>query len=186
MNDRASINGKASPDKESCVAPFLGKYRGTVVNNVDPQMRGRLQVMVPDVLGLAIATWAMPCLPTGGVQGGVFTVPIIGAGVWIEFEQGDPDFPIWVGVFFGSTAEVPAMSKVVPPAVPAITSQTPTQTGTVITDMRGPTGGVLIKDASLATVSVNDVGVLIQNGKGASIELIGSMVIINKGALVIN
>jgi hypothetical protein len=142
-------------------------------------------VLVPAVLGLGLATWAMPCLPTGGIQSGLFTVPVLGAGVWIEFEQGDPDYPVWVGCFWGSAGEVPAMSRLVPPAVPGITMQTPTQTGLVVTDMRGPTGGVMLKDASLGTILINDLGIIIQNGKGASIELIGNAVFINKTALVI-
>jgi len=32
---------------------------------------------------------------------------LLGAGVWIEFEHGDPDYPIWSGCWFGSVAEVP-------------------------------------------------------------------------------
>ena len=45
-------------------------------------------------------TWALPCVPIAGKQDGVYMVPQIGAGVWIEFEQGDPDYPIWVGGFW--------------------------------------------------------------------------------------
>ena len=59
----------------------------------------------------------MPCLPVAGINTGVFTVPPIGAGVWIEFEQGDPDYPIWVGGYWGTAAEVPALAHAVPPGV---------------------------------------------------------------------
>src|SRR6185312_3412049 len=86
---------------------FFGKYRGTVIQNVDPEQRGRIQVMVPDVSGLIPSSWAMPCVPIAGKQSGVYVAPQIGAGVWIEFEQGDPDYPVWVGGFWGSAAEVP-------------------------------------------------------------------------------
>jgi hypothetical protein len=75
---------------------FLGKYRGTVTNNVDPSQRGRLQVQVPDVLGLVTSGWAEPCVPLAGPPGspmGVYLVPPIGAGVWIEFEHGR--HPTW-------------------------------------------------------------------------------------------
>ncbi len=100
---------------------FLGKYRGTVVNNVDPMMTGRIQVLIPDVSNVMLSSWAMPCLPVGGMQMGMFTVPMIGAGVWVEFEQGDPDYPVWVGSFWGNAAEVPALAKLVPLQRPDVT-----------------------------------------------------------------
>ena len=67
----------------------------------------------------------MPCVPVAGINTGVFTVPLIGAGVWIEFERGDPDYPIWVGCYWGSAAEVPVLAHAVPPGVTGITLQTP-------------------------------------------------------------
>src|SRR5262249_54333456 len=79
---------------------YYGKYRGVVVNNADPEMTGRLLVTVPDVPGPAPSSWAVPCVPLAGPTGqpmGVYLVPPIGAGVWVEFEQGDPERPIWVG-----------------------------------------------------------------------------------------
>jgi uncharacterized protein involved in type VI secretion and phage assembly len=162
-----------------------GKYRGTVVNNIDPLQIGRLTVMVPDVLNIMLSSWAMPCLPVGGIQMGIFSVPPIGAGVWVEFEQGDPDYPIWTGCFYGSMAEVPAMARLVPPAVPGITMQTVLQNGMVISDVPGPTGGIVLKSTTGATLIVNDTGIYIQNGKGASIIMLGKVVDINQGALTI-
>jgi uncharacterized protein involved in type VI secretion and phage assembly len=164
---------------------YLGKYRGTVVNNVDPKQIGRIQVLVPDVSNIALSSWAMPCLPVGGMQMGIYSVPLIGAGVWIEFEQGDPDYPIWTGCFYGTAAEVPALSRMVPPAVPGITLQTALQNGIVISDVPGPTGGIMLKSATGAMIIVNDTGIYIQNGKGASIVMIGQTVTINQGALMV-
>jgi uncharacterized protein involved in type VI secretion and phage assembly len=164
---------------------FLGKYRGTVVNNVDPEQRGRIQVMVPDVSNVMVSSWALPCAPVGGMQTGMFAVPPIGAGVWVEFEQGDPDYPIWTGCFWGSTAEVPALAKTVPPAVSGITLQTTLQNGVVISDVPGPTGGIMLKSTTGASIIVNDTGIYIQNGKGASIIMTGPTVTINQGALVV-
>ncbi len=164
---------------------YLGKYRGTVVNNIDPMQMGRIQAMVPDVSNVIPTTWAMPCLPVAGIQMGMYTVPPIGSGVWIEFEQGDADFPIWVGCFYGSAAEVPALSKTAPPAVPAITLQTTLQNGLIVSDLPGPTGGIMLRSATGATLIVNDTGIYIQNGKGASITMIGPNVTINNGALVV-
>jgi uncharacterized protein involved in type VI secretion and phage assembly len=164
---------------------FLGKYRGTVINNVDPEQRGRIMAIVPDVSTVVPSTWAMPCLPVGGMQMGMFAVPPIGAGVWIEYEQGDPDYPVWVGCFWGTAAEVPALARTAPPAVPAITLQTTLQNGLIVSDLPGPTGGIMLKSATGATLIVNDTGIYIQNGKGASITLVGPTVTVNQGALVV-
>jgi hypothetical protein len=172
----------ASPSQK-----YYGKYRGVVVNNVDPEQRGRLQAIVPDVSSVLPTNWAMPCFPVAGIQTGIFAVPIIGSGVWIEFEQGDPDYPIWVGCFIGTAAEVPAMARLVPPAVPGITLQTPLQSGITISDVPPTpmTGGIILKTATNAMMVVNDSGVYIQNGKGASIMLVGPSVFINNQALVV-
>ena len=163
---------------------YYGKYRGMVLNNIDPMQMGRLMVQVPDVGSLAPGTWAMPCAPIAGIQNGMFALPIIGSGVWIEFEQGDPDHPIWVGCFWGSAAEIPALALLTPPALPAITLQTPLQNGITISDLPGPTGGIMLKSATGATLIVNDTGIYIQNGKGASIVMVGPSVTVNNGALV--
>ncbi|MGW1209351.1 phage baseplate assembly protein V [Streptomyces sp. NPDC002499] len=81
---------------------FYGKYRGVVRDNEDPSRLGRLKVSVPSVLGPDVVTgWATPCAPFGGApdQGFLF-VPERDAGVWVEFEEGDPEFPIWVGTYW--------------------------------------------------------------------------------------
>ncbi len=164
---------------------YYGKYRGTVVNNIDPMQIGRIQVIVPDVSNVMLSSWAMPCAPVAGINMGLFTVPLIGAGVWVEFEQGDPDYPIWVGCYWGTAAEVPLMSRTVPPAVPGITMQTPLKNGIVISDVPGPTGGIQIQTATGAMISVTDIGIMISNGKGAVINLTGPTVDINLGALTV-
>lgn len=76
---------------------FYGKYRGTVVNNTDPQKQGRIQVLVPEVTGEIPSGWAVPCVPYAGPLSGFFSIPMPGASVWVEFEAGDPSRPIWVG-----------------------------------------------------------------------------------------
>jgi hypothetical protein len=164
---------------------YYGKYRGTVINNVDPMQIGRIQVMVPDVSNLMLSSWAMPCAPVAGINMGMFALPLIGGGVWVEFEQGDPDYPIWVGGFWGMAAEVPLLSHMVPPAVPGITLQTPLKNGIVISDVPGPTGGIQIQTATGAMISVTDIGIMISNGKGAVISLTGPTVDINLGALTV-
>jgi uncharacterized protein involved in type VI secretion and phage assembly len=164
---------------------FYGKYRGTVVNNVDPMQIGRIQAIVPDVSGLIPTSWAMPCLPVAGINTGVFTVPQIGSGVWVEFEQGDPDRPIWVGGYWGTAAEVPVLARTVPPAVNGFILQTTLKNGIVVSDVPGPTGGILLQTTTGAMISVSDVGIIISNGKGATINMVGPTVDINVGALTV-
>ena len=72
------------------MSEFFGKYRGQVTNNVDPEMRGRIQVQVPAVLGEGRNSWALPATPYGGDGVGFFAIPPIGANVWVEFEGGNP------------------------------------------------------------------------------------------------
>lgn len=76
---------------------FYGKYRGTVVTNMDPLQQGRIQAFVPEVLGEVPSGWAVPCVPYAGPLSGYFSLPVTGAAVWIEFEAGDPSRPIWTG-----------------------------------------------------------------------------------------
>jgi uncharacterized protein involved in type VI secretion and phage assembly len=180
MNAIAERSGRTKAPTQ-----YLGKYRATVLNNIDPLQMGRLLVQVPDVSKLFPSTWAMPCVPFAGIQNGMFALPIIGSGVWVEFEQGDPDYPIWVGCFWGSAAEVPAMVHMAPPAIPAITLQTPLKNGIQISDVPGPTGGIVLQSSTGATIIVNDTGIYIQNGKGASLTMIGPTVTVNNGALMV-
>ncbi|MCU1349000.1 MAG: hypothetical protein JWO56_2030 [Acidobacteria bacterium] len=162
---------------------FFGKYRGTVINNIDPMQLGRIQVMVPDVTQVMPTSWAMPCVPIAGKQSGVFVVPQIGAGVWIEFEQGDADYPVWVGGFWGIAAEVPVLALAGIPGSPNIVLQTATQTALVLSDM--PASQIMLKNATGAMILVNEAGITISNGKGATIVMAGPTVTINAGALVV-
>lgn len=166
---------------------FFGKYRGTVLANIDPLQKGRILATVTDVAALTPTTWAMPCVPFAGIQAGVYVIPPVGAGVWIEFEQGNPDYPIWVGGFWGSAAEVPALALAPPPPPPGqnIVLQTTLQNTLLISDVPGPTGGILLKTTTGALISINDVGITISNGKGATIVMTGPTVTVNAGALVV-
>jgi hypothetical protein len=168
--------------------PFWGKYRGTVINNIDPQMRGRLNCMVPDVYSVIPSTWAEPCTPLAGPTGppmGVYMVPPIGAAVWIEFEHGDPDFPIWVGCRWGSTADIPPLAKAGLPVSPSIVLQTAGQNMVVISDLPGPAGGIMIQSGA-SIVSINQTGISLVAPKveitAATINLLG-ITDVNQGAL---
>jgi uncharacterized protein involved in type VI secretion and phage assembly len=164
---------------------YYGKYRGTVLNNLDPLQIGRLLVQIPDVSNLIPSSWAMPCFPISGKQMGAYMIPQIGAGVWVEFEQGNPDYPIWSGCWYGSAAETPALALAGNPVSPSIVLQTTLQNAIVVSDLPGPTGGIMLKSTTGATIIVNDTGIYIQNGKGASLIMVGPSVTINNGALVV-
>jgi uncharacterized protein involved in type VI secretion and phage assembly len=172
-------------ESESIPNKFFGKFRGMVLNNIDPMQMGRIQVYVPDVSNLLPTSWALPCFPFAGKQMGMWAIPQIGAGVWVEFEQGNPDYPIWSGCFYGSAAEVPALALTAPPPLSDIVLQTALQNTLLISDMAGPTGGILLKTMTGAMISINDVGITISNGKGATIIMSGPSVTINAGAMVI-
>jgi uncharacterized protein DUF6519/type VI secretion system (T6SS) baseplate-like injector VgrG len=85
---------------------YFGKYRGSVIDNIDPMQLGRLMVQVPDISG-PTATWAMPSVPCGAPKKIGGSLPKVGASVWVEFEQGDLDHPIWTGCFYSNAAETP-------------------------------------------------------------------------------
>jgi len=79
---------------------FFGKHRGTVTDNNDPEKLGRLMALVPSVMGEVPVGWALPTFPFTGDGCGHVMLPAVGAMVWIEFEAGNLDFPIWSGGFF--------------------------------------------------------------------------------------
>jgi uncharacterized protein involved in type VI secretion and phage assembly len=165
---------------------YVGKYRAKVISNIDPKQTGRLLVQVQDVTGPVLpASWAMPSFSLAGLQTGAWMLPPSNAGVWVEFEQGDANHPIWTGCWFGSAAEVPATALAAPPGVPNIVLQTTLQNSLTISDVPGPTGGIVIRSTTGALISVNDLGITISNGKGASITLVGPSVTVNGGALVV-
>ena len=173
----------------SAVQKFYGKYRGTVINNIDPEQIGRIMAIVPAVSNVIPTSWAMPCVPFAGKAEGFFAVPQIGAGVWIEFEGGDPDKPIWVGGFWGAFAEVPTLALVPPPIPPGqnVCIQTTLQNMMMVSDAPPTplTGGIVLKSTTGAMIVVNDTGIYISNGKGAMITMVGPTVDVNIGALTV-
>jgi len=162
------------------MSQFFGKYRGQVENNVDPQQQGRIQVSVPAVLGEGRLSWAMPCVPYAGNGVGFFAIPPVGANIWVEFEGGDPDYPIWSGCFWGM-GEAPVL-----PAL-AFTKILKTDGITLkLDDTPGVGGFTLEVNPPVVAVPIRMVcnvsGVELTHG-AASVKLTPASVSINNGAL---
>ncbi len=159
---------------------YYGKYRGKVENNIDPLMLGRIQVSVPAVLGDGRLSWATPCVAFAGRGVGLFMLPPKGTNVWVEFEAGDPDYPIWSGCFWGA-GEIPAQ--------PAIEQMKVFKTnGVTLTINELPGAGGVTLDVAPPVVAtplkvvMNALGIEITNG-AAKISLTPKIVSINDGAL---
>ncbi len=109
-------------------------------------------------------------------------MPAVGAGVWIEFEHGDPDYPIWSGCWWGSATEMPPTLLVPPPPFKKVMLRTEGGHSILLDDTPG-TGGITLETAQGAKVALTATGIEITNGTGASIKLTGPQVSINDGAL---
>ncbi len=162
------------------MTPFFGKYRGKVENNVDPMLLGRVQVSVPAVLGDGTLSWAMPCVPYAGSGVGLFAIPPVGAGVWVEFEGGDTDYPIWSGCFWG-VGEVPAS-----PALPQMKVLKTDAITLTLSDLPGG-GGLTIEVGPPAVptplkIVLNASGIELTHS-AASVKLTPASVSVNNGAL---
>jgi len=162
------------------VSSFYGKYRGKVENNVDPMQMGRVQVSVPAVLGEGSLSWALPSVPFAGPQVGFFAVPPTGANVWVEFEGGDADYPIWSGCFWGvgQAPATPALAEIKVIKTDAVTL--------TLSDLPGA-GGLKfeVKPPAVATpleLNFSSAGIEIKNG-AALIKLTPASVDVNNGAL---
>lgn len=165
---------------------FFGKYRGTVSDNDDPTSRGRLKVKVPAVLG-DVEVWAMPCVPYAGNGVGFYSLPEPDTGVWIEFEAGDPSYPIWTGCFWGD-GELPdpggAAVKIwktekvtvrIDDDADELKMENNSQSKvTLASDVKSESGG--------ATHTVGSSGVVSELGAG-KVEVTAASVSVNSGAM---
>ncbi|HET7535632.1 MAG TPA: phage baseplate assembly protein V [Candidatus Didemnitutus sp.] len=162
---------------------FYGKYRGKVTDVRDPMQMGRVRAEVPDVLGDHESGWAMPCFPAAGSSMGVFALPKVGAGVWIEFEQGRPDYPIWSGAWYGGASELPT-SLMTPPMMQDGKILLCTSGGnSVLIDDTPGTGGIILETSGGQKIKLTAQGIEIDNGMGGKISLQGPKVDVNSGAL---
>ncbi len=150
---------------------YYGKYRGFVVDNDDPQRRGRLRLRVPSVLGDATTGWALPCLPYGGMPAaGLFLVPQVEAQVWVEFEEGVLDAPIWVGTFW-QPGDVPGDGRPGEPTTYAL--QTAAGHLLQLDDTEGEQE-ILMRHATGASVRIGNAGTISVTDKAGSTLVLDS------------
>lgn len=155
---------------------FFGKYRGKIENNVDPLMQGRVQISCPLVLGSGTLSWAMPCTPYAGSGVGFYAIPPRGANIWVEFEGGDPDRPIWTGCFWG-LGELPTETMMLPQVM-----LLKTPAGLIKLNELPGVGGISIETPAGMKINISVTGIEISNGM-AKISLMGPQVSVNDGAL---
>jgi uncharacterized protein involved in type VI secretion and phage assembly len=154
--------------------PFYGKYRGVVTDNKDPNGLGRVRVKVQDVLGDQESGWALPALPYAGNNVGLYLIPPVDAFVWVEFEHGDSDYPIWTGCFWGQSDTVPGDGpdkKVLK-----------TDIGTVTIDDAQGASSITIETTDGLKMVMDSNGIEISNGAN-KIVLSSASVSVNDGAL---
>ena len=158
---------------------ILGKVKALVRDNADPENRGRIRCYCPSVMGTSDDAshwtgWAEPCFPwLGGLNtldsGSPLTKVQNGnqeVGVWLEFEQGHPDFPIWVGTW------IPAPTTTSPFAQQDITDA-PTQNGGSIIDSP-PAGSNVSALNPLAPVpNANEARLVTKPGRDIFIGSVG-------------
>ncbi|HEV7310300.1 phage baseplate assembly protein V [Ensifer sp.] len=174
-----NIDGpSAASEERGGLRRYFGKHRGRVVQNIDPTGCGRLMVQVEDVWGPNFSSWALPCVPYAGPGLGAFVVPPLGAEVWVEFEHGNPDFPIWTGFFWGSQLEAPVTPRSAIPASAHWSTETITKHAMSISDTpvgpQLPAGGILLR-AGQSYIAVSPIGIMIH----------GPFIAMNEAALIV-
>jgi Type VI secretion system/phage-baseplate injector OB domain len=88
---------------------FYGVYRAEVKRTDDPQSRGRVQILCPEVGHTStINKWVDPSVSAAGLNRGMFWPPEVGDSAWVCFERGDPALPkVYFGGWYG-TSDVPS------------------------------------------------------------------------------
>jgi uncharacterized protein involved in type VI secretion and phage assembly len=157
---------------------FYGKYRGVVTDNADPLNMGRIKFKAQDVFGDQESSWALPALPYAGDSVGLYLIPPKNAFVWVEFEHGDPDYPIWTGCFWGPTDTVPASATGPDPDTKVLKTDAATIT---ISDASNQSS-VTIETNSGLKIVMDTNGIELSNGQN-KIMLSTTSVSVNDGAL---
>jgi hypothetical protein len=142
---------------------YYGKYRGEVTANDDDSHQGGIEVKVPSIFGTDLKVRALACFTYGH-----FFVPAVGDKVWVEFEGGDPQYPIWVGTWYPQSS-TPQESRVSPPANRVIQ----TASGhTIELDDTDDKPKITIRHKDNSFLAIDDKGsVIVANKNGSTIYL---------------
>lgn len=148
-------------------AGYWGKFRGTVIDNIDPEGLARLLCEVP-ALPAMLLNWALPCVPYAGPEVGFFAIPPIGANVWVEFEGGDPGYPVWTGCFW-ELLEIP-LALELSPEDPSLVKVFRSDFCTLVFNDTPVEGGITISVVDPAvdlpvTLTMNSTGVEVNVGE---------------------
>ncbi|MEM1177005.1 MAG: phage baseplate assembly protein V [Acidobacteriota bacterium] len=178
---------------------FYGKYRGEVIENDDLEARGRILAIVPAIPG-SLLNWAMPCVPYGGEAVGFYSIPPIGANVWIEFEGGNPSYPIWSGCFW-EEGEFPEPMALDPADAPLV-KMWRTAFSTFVMNDTPAEGGIILETSEPAvevpdpiTMTFSTLGVEINCGisqmlmspeEGITLTVGDSTILINEEGITMN
>lgn len=82
---------------------YYSSYRGFVADNKDPLNLGRLKLIIPTVTGPQQHNyWSWPTGVFSGKGYGSQCLPQIGDVVWVEFEMGCVEVPMWRHGHFGA------------------------------------------------------------------------------------
>ncbi|WP_255335850.1 phage baseplate assembly protein V [Methanosarcina sp. KYL-1] len=139
------------------------------MDHLDPLGIGRLLVTVPAIPEESRRNWAMPCVPYAGADVGFFALPPIGANVWVEFEEGNPNRPIWCGCFWEEGE--------VPDSRPEKKVFRTTETAITLEDTSGR-GGITLETSEGVKIVLSPAGIELSSGEG-SIRLEGKKVSVN-------
>ena len=149
---------------------FFGKYRG-VVTEVDASTM-RIKAKVPSVFGDTDSGWALPCVPYAGDSVGFAFLPEVDSEVWIEFEAGNPSYPIWVGGFW--------LNKTVPSDATDTVKAIVTQQHKILLD--DDQDSITIQDSNGNSITLDSDGITLTRGS-QTVQVSDSEVNVNNGAL---
>lgn len=205
VNIMETVTRNISESLEGISNKFFGKYRGIVVDNNDPENLGRLKVTIPSLLGNDVVTgWAMPCVPYGGTANcGFVAIPDVDAGVWIEFEEGDLEFPVWVGTYWskpGGTTEIPEPANEQGPPTSKIfksnkhvielADEDDNELIKIVENERNEIlindSGIVITDTNENVITLDDSGILISDKNSNEIKMESGFVKIKSNKIVLD
>lgn len=147
---------------------YYGTYRAQVKSTADPENRGRIMLLCPQVHGPSYPpVWAEPKSAMAGSQFGFWHVPDVGEWVYVQFDHGRSDFPIWEGGWWGLNDQTADMvtSKVV----------LATKEGLKLVFDRA-NGTILVSHPAGSSIQLDDTGIIVA---GESVSLVASTVIVS-------